>query len=172
MPASGPRELRGRDAERARLGELLDAVRGGASAALVLRGEAGIGKTALLELAVAEAHGCQVARAIGVQSEMELAYAGLHQLCMPLLGELGRLPAAQRDALGTAFGASAGETPNRFEVGMAVLGLLSELGPLVCVIDDAHWLDRASLEALAFTARRLEAEPIAMLFATRETSDE
>ncbi len=158
-----------------RLDALLDAVRGGRSAALVLRGEAGIGKTALLDYAVAEAHGFQVARAIGVQSEMELAYAGLHQLCIPLLDALGRLPAPQREALETAFGAAAGETPDRFAVGLAALGLLSEVAetrPLVCVVDDSHWLDRASAEALAFIARRLEAESIAMLFATLEASDE
>ena len=174
MPDSGPRELRGREAECGRLDALLAAVREGRSGALVLRGEAGIGKTALLDHAVANAHGCQVARAIGVQSEMELAYAGLHQLCMPLLDELGRLPVPQRAALETAFGASPGETPDRFAVAMAVLGLLSEVAerhPLVCVVDDFHWLDRASSEALAFTARRLEAEPIVMLFATREARD-
>src|SRR5690242_952679 len=153
MPDSAPRELRGREAECGRLDALLAAVREGRAGALVLRGEAGIEKTALLEHAVANAHGCQVARAIGVQSEMELAYAGLHQLCVPLLDELGRLPVPQRAALETAFGASPGETPDRFAVAMAVLGLLSEVverHPLVCVVDDFHWLDRASSEALAF----------------------
>jgi hypothetical protein len=112
-----------------------------------------------------------VARATGVQSEMELAFAGLHQLCAPLLGRAGRLPVPQRDALWTAFGVAAGPPPDRFFVGLAVLSLLSEVAgerPLVCVIDDAQWLDQTSAQALGFAARRLAAEPVALVFAARD----
>ncbi len=136
----------------------------------MLRGEAGVGKTALLEYLVERAAGCRVARAAGVQSEMELPFAGLHQLCAPMLDRLERLPGPQRDALGTAYGLRAGDPPDRFAVGLAVLGLISDVAgelPLVCVIDDAQWLDRASAQALAFVARRLMADPIAVVFAVR-----
>jgi DNA-binding CsgD family transcriptional regulator len=141
---------------------------------LVLRGEAGFGKTALLDYAIESASNLRVVRASGVESEMELPCAALHQLCAPLLGWLDRLPGPQRDALRTTFGLSAGAVPDRFFVGLAVLGLLSEVAeerPLLCVIDDTQWLDRASGQALAFVARRLLAEPIVMLFAAREPSD-
>jgi DNA-binding CsgD family transcriptional regulator len=173
-PAPSP-GLRGRGAECEALDALLDTVRTGASRALVLRGEPGVGKTALLEYAIDRATGCHVSRAAGIESEMELAFAGLHQLCAPMLDGIDGLPAPQRDALGTALGLRTGEAPDRFLVGLAVLGLLSEAAeeqPLVCVVDDAQWLDRASAQALAFVARRLLAEPIAMVFAVREPSYE
>jgi ATP/maltotriose-dependent transcriptional regulator MalT len=162
--------LFGRAPECDTLDRLLAAVRAGESRALVVRGEAGVGKTALLEYLTARADGCRVARVSAVQSEMELAFAGLHQLCVPLLDRLERLPGPQRDALGTAFGLHAGASPDRFFVGLAVLGLLSEVAaerPLVCLVDDAQWLDRASAQALAFVARRLSAESVAVVFAVR-----
>ena len=163
--------LRGRRRECAVLGVLLEGVRNGRSGVLVLRGEAGIGKTALLDYAVASAAGLRVLRATGVEPEMELAFAGLHQLCGPMLNRLGRLPDPQRAALETAFGLAAGPAPDRFLVGLAVLNLLSQVageGPLVCVVDDAQWLDRPSVQALAFAARRLPAEPLLVLFAAQE----
>jgi DNA-binding CsgD family transcriptional regulator len=165
--------LRGRDEECAALDRLIDTVRGGESRTLVLRGEPGIGKSALLEYVVGRASGCRVVRAAGVEHEMELAYAGLHQLCSPVLDLLERLPDPQRDALATAFGLNAGQAPDRFIVGLAVLGLLSEVAeeqPLVCVVDDAQWLDKASALSLGFVARRLLAEPIGLVFAVREPS--
>ena len=137
---------------------------------LVLRGDAGIGKSVLLDYVRLRATGCRVMRAVGVQSEMELPFAALHQLCAPLLDRLERAPAPQREALRTAFGLSAGPAPDRFLVGLAVLGLLSEAAeeqPLVWLIDDAQWLDRVSAQALAFAARRLLAEPVAVVFAAR-----
>jgi DNA-binding CsgD family transcriptional regulator len=167
--------LRGRDSECEALDRLLDAVRAGRSGALVVRGEPGVGKTALLEYALERASGCRVARAAGVQSEMELVFAGLHQLCAPMLDRLERLPGPQRDALGTAFGLARGVAPDRFLVGLAVLSLLSEVAeerPLVCLVDDAQWLDRASAQALAFVARRLLAESVALVFAARAPSEE
>jgi DNA-binding CsgD family transcriptional regulator len=163
--------LRGRRTECEALDRLLDAVRAGESRALVVRGEPGVGKTALLEYAVEQASGCRVVRAAGVQSEMELAFAGLHQLCAPMLDRLEGLPGPQRDALRTAFGLSAGDAPDRFLVGVAALGLVGEVAeerPLVCVIDDAQWLDRASAQALSFVARRLSADAVAVMFAVRE----
>jgi DNA-binding CsgD family transcriptional regulator len=138
---------------------------------LVLRGEAGIGKTTLLNYLEASASGLTVLRAAGVDSEMELAYASLHQLCLPLLDGLERLPAPQREALRTVFGLSAGPPPDRFLVGLAVLSLLSEAAesrPLLCVVDDAQWLDTASVQTLVFVARRLLAEPVGIVFAARE----
>jgi predicted ATPase len=170
---AGPR-LRGRRDECEALDRLLEAVRVGQSRVLVLRGEAGIGKTALLEYLQERASGCRVVRAAGIESEMEIAFAGLHQLCAPLLGDLARLPGPQREALSTAFGLSGGEAPDRFLVGLAVLGLLSEVaeeGPLVCLVDDAQWLDRASAQVLAFVARRLLAESVAAVFCVREPSE-
>jgi predicted ATPase len=163
--------LLNRLAERAALAHLLDAVRAGQSGVLVVRGEPGVGKTALLDYATELAAGLRVARVAGVESEMELAYAGLQQLCAPILDGLERLPSPQRDALGVAFGLRAGEVPDRFLVGLAALSLLSEVAekrPLLCVIDDAQWLDRASVQAIAFVARRLLAEPVALVLATRE----
>ena len=167
--------LRGRRDECAVLDRLLEGARGGRSGVLVLKGEAGVGKTALLEHAVGSASDMRGIRAAGVQSEMELAFAALHQLCMPLLEWLERLPGPQRDALATTFGLSEGAVPDRFFVGLATLGLLSEAAeerPLVCVVDDAQWLDRASAQVLAFVGRRLGAEPVVMLFGVREPSEE
>ena len=164
-------DLRGRRAECGVLDGLLEGVRGGRSAVLVVRGEAGVGKTALLDYAVESAPDLSFARAAGVESEMELAFAGLHQLCGPMLDRLARLPGPQRDALGIAFGLEAGPAPDRFLVGLAVLSLLSEVAgdrPLVCVVDDVQWLDRASVQVLAFAARRLLAEAVLVIFAARE----
>ena len=168
-------ELTGRRSERDVLDRLIEAVRAGESRALVVRGEPGVGKTALLEYVVEQASGCRVVRAAGVQSEMELAFAGLHQLLAPMLDRLERLPVPQRDALRTAFGVSPGPAPDRFFVGLAVLSLLSEVAeeqPLICLVDDEQWLDRASAQVLAFVARRLEAESVGLVFAARAPSDE
>src|SRR5689334_13957008 len=174
-PPSGRVGLSGRRAERAELDGLLDGAREGRSGVLVLRGEAGVGKTALLEYAIASASDLTLLRAVGVESEMELAYASLHQLLVPMLDGLERLLGPQHDALAVAFGLREGPAPDRFLVGLAALGLLSEAAdecPLLCVIDDAQWLDRASARALAFVARRLLAEGVVMLFAAREPGDE
>jgi DNA-binding CsgD family transcriptional regulator len=169
------RMLRGRHHECDIADGLLDGVRAGRSAALVVRGEPGIGKTALLEYAIESASDLRVLRAVGVESELELAFAALHQLCAPMLDQLERLPDPQRDALGAVFGLSASGTPDRFMVGLAVLSLLSEAAeeqPLLCVVDDAQWLDRASAQTLAFVARRLSAESVAMVFAARDPSED
>ncbi|WP_414639167.1 helix-turn-helix transcriptional regulator [Actinophytocola sp.] len=164
------RRPRGRRGECETLDRLVADARAGQSSVLVVRGEAGIGKSALVEYLVESAAGCRVARANGVESEMELAFAGVHQLCAPLMGHLDRLPGPQRAALATAFGLSAGAAPDRFLVGLAVLSLLSEATedePLVCVVDDAQWLDRMSAQTLAFVARRLFAERVVLVFAVR-----
>ena len=163
-----------RDTERDVLGRLVAGARTGQSGVLVLRGEAGVGKTALLGHLSAEAEGCRIARAAGVESEMELAFAGLHALCAPMLDRLETLPGPQRDALRTAFGLSAGPPPDRFLVGLAVLSLLADAAeerPLVCIVDDAQWLDRVSAQTLAFVARRLLAERVGLVFALRESGD-
>jgi DNA-binding CsgD family transcriptional regulator len=163
-------ELTGRRAECDVLDRLAEAVRAGESRALIVHGEPGVGKTALLEYLAGRASGCRVARAGGVQSEMELAFAVLHQLCAPMLDRLERLPAPQRDALRTAFGLSAGPAPDRFLIGLAALGLLSEVAgdrPLVCIVDDEQWLDSASAQVLAFVARRLGAESVGLVFGAR-----
>src|SRR3954466_5068889 len=176
MVAKGPGELLlGRRNECEGLDRLLAAARDRQSGVLVLRGEPGVGKSALLEYAIESASGFRLMRAVGVESEMELPFAALQQLCGPMQDRLERLPGPQRDALGVAFGLSAGEAPDRFLVGLAMLSVLSEVAeeqPLLCVVDDAQWLDRASAQALAFVARRLLAEPIAFIFAARECSDE
>ena len=167
--------LSGRSAECAALERLVASARAGESRVLVLRGEPGVGKTALLDYLSERASECRIARVSGVESEMEFAFAGLHQLCAPMLSQLGGLPKPQADALGTVFGLREGGTPDRFLVGLAVLSLLSDAAeerPLVCVVDDVQWLDRASLQALAFVARRLAAEPIAMVFAVRDSGGE
>src|ERR1700735_3383064 len=161
--------------ERAALSQLLDAARAGRSGVLVMRGEPGVGKTALLEYAVGSAAGLRVVRVAGVESEMELAFAALQQLCAPMLDKLAALPDPQRAALGVAFGLMRGAAPDRFVVGLAVLSLLSEVAeqqPLLCVIDDAQWLDRASALVLAFVARRLLAEPVALVLAARDEGEE
>ncbi|WP_433298116.1 AAA family ATPase [Pseudonocardia sp. CA-142604] len=163
--------LRDRRSEREALDQLVDAVRAGEGRALVLRGEPGVGKTALLEYLTRRTSDCRMAHATGIQSEMELAFAGLHQLCIPMLDRLDRLPLPQRDALSTVFGLSGGDPPDRFLVGLAVLGLLAEAAdgqPLICVVDDAQWLDHASAQALAFAARRLMAESVGVVFAARD----
>src|SRR3954452_25539746 len=164
-----------RRSEREALDRLLAGVRAGESQVLVLRGVAGVGKSALLEYLRERASGCRIARALGVESEMELAFAGLHQLCAPFLNRVERLPGPQREALETAFGLRAGPPPNRFLVGLAVLGLLSDVAeesPLLCLVDDAQWQDRASAQTLAFVARRLLAESVALVFAVREPTEE
>ena len=166
----GPK-LRGREVECARLDELLIALRSGQSGALVVHGEAGCGKSALLDYVAERSDGCSLDRAVGVQSEMELPFAKLHQLCMPVIDRVDRLPTPQGSALRTAFGLSDGRQPDPFLVGLAVLTLLSDVAetqPLVCLVDDAHWLDHASALVLAFVARRLEAESILILFAERD----
>src|SRR3984885_10940483 len=176
MVTEGPAEaLHDRLSEREALGGLLAAVRGGQSRVLVVSGEPGVGKTALLKSAIGSASGFRVMRAVGVESEMELAFAALQQLCGPMLDRLEGLPAPQQDALGVALGLRAGDAPDRFLVGLAALSLLSEVAqerPLVCVVDDAQWLDRASAQALVFVARRLLAESVALVLVTREPGDE
>ncbi|HXL87456.1 MAG TPA: AAA family ATPase [Streptosporangiaceae bacterium] len=167
--------LRGRGDEVGLLAGLVTDVRAGRSRVLVVRGEPGVGKTALLDELAGLAAGCRVVRSAGVQSEMEFAFAGLHQLLAGMLDRLGRLPAPQREALRTAFGISAGPPPDRFLVALAVLGLLAEVAgeqPLVCVVDDQQWLDRASAQALGFAARRLAAEPVGLVFAARVPGEE
>jgi len=167
--------LRGRRSECNNLDHLLADARTGHSRVLVLRGEAGIGKTALLEYLLGSASGYRTARSAGIESEMELAYAGLHQLCAPLSDRHERLPGPQRAALETAFGLRQGEPPDRFLVGLAVLTLLAEVAeeqPLLCLVDDAQWLDRVSAQTVAFVARRLLAERIALVIAVREPSGE
>jgi DNA-binding CsgD family transcriptional regulator len=164
-----------RQRERAVLDELLGDLRSERGRALVVRGEAGVGKSALLEYVTGAAADMRLVRAVGVESEMELAFASLHLLCGPLLDRLEGLPGPQRDALGIAFGLREGAAPDRFLVGLAVLTLLSEVAeerPLLCVIDDAQWLDRASAQVLAFAARRLLAEPVGLVFAAREPGEQ
>ena len=175
MVTEGPAEvLHDRRDEREVLDRLLAAVRGGQSRVLVVSGEPGVGKTALLDFAINSASGSGCAGGwCGV--EMELAFAALQQLCAPMLDRLDRLPAPQQDALGVAFGLQAGDAPDRFLVGLAVLSLFSEAAaqePLLCVVDDAQWLDRASAQSLVFVARRLLAESVALVLVTRAPSDE
>jgi len=174
-PVSRPTLLAGRRSERDVLDRLIDAVGAGESRALVLDGEPGVGKTALLEYVVEQASAFRVVRAAGVQSEMELAFAGLHQLLASMLDRLDDLPAPQREALRTAFGLASGRPPDRFFVGLAVLNLLSDVAeeqPLLCVVDDEQWLDRGSADVLAFVARRLGAESVGLIFAARAISDD
>ncbi|WP_345611299.1 helix-turn-helix transcriptional regulator [Pseudonocardia adelaidensis] len=170
-PAAG---LTGRRTECGVLDRLVEAVRHpGESRALVVHGDAGVGKTALLEYLAGHAPGCRLARAAGVQSEMELAFAGLHQLCAPMLDRLDSLPVPQRDALRTAFGMLVGPAPDPFVIGLAVLGLLSHVAeerPLLCLVDDAQWLDHASAQVLTFVARRLGAESVGLVFGARAPS--
>jgi DNA-binding CsgD family transcriptional regulator len=167
--------LRGRRQECQVLDRLLEDVRSGAGRVLVLRGEAGVGKSALLDHLRGRASGCRLARVAGVESEMELAFAGLHQLCAPMLDRLERLPVVQRDALQAAFGMTDDGPPDRFLVGLAVLSLLADAAeqrPVVCLVDDAQWLDRVSAQTLSFVARRLLAERAALVFAVREPSED
>lgn len=162
--------LRGRSGETETLRAVTSSLRAGQSRVLVLRGEPGVGKTALLGYLVEHAGGLRCVQVAGVESDMELAYAGLHQLCAPLLGHLDGLPSPQREALAVAFGQSVGPAPERFLVGLAVLNLLSAAvheQPLLCIVDDAQWLDQVSIQTLGFVARRLAAEPVGMVFAAR-----
>jgi DNA-binding CsgD family transcriptional regulator len=157
------------------LDRLVGAVRAGESRVLVVFGEAGLGKTALLDYVAAHASGCVVVRAGGVQSEMELAYAGLHQLCAPMLDQVAGLPVVQRDALGAALGIGLGAAPDRFLVGLAVLSLFSEVAeqrPLICLVDDLQWLDSASAQVLAFVARRLQNESVGVVFGARTPTED
>ena len=166
-------QLLGRQREREVLERLLAGAREGRGGVLAMFGEPGVGKTALLEYAVAAGQDFRVARAVGVEGEMEFTYAALQQLCAPSLEVIDRLPDPQRDALCVALGLSAGQAPNAFLVGLAVLGMLSEAArerPLLCVVDDAQWLDGASARVLAFVARRLLAEKVALVFAARQSS--
>jgi len=168
---SSRRQLLGREREREVLDRLLDGRRGGV---LVIHGEAGVGKTALLDYALEAGRELVVARTSGVEAEMEFPFAAVQQLCSPFLGLLDRLPQPQHEALGVAFGLSTGLAPDPFLVGLAVLSLLSEAAeerPLLAIVDDAHWLDHASARALAFVARRLLAEQIVLLFATRQVDE-
>ncbi|MET0967214.1 MAG: AAA family ATPase [Nakamurella sp.] len=175
VTGSGPGTwLRGRRRECDALDRLVANARTGRSTVLVIRGEAGIGKSALLEYVRDNASGLRIARLAGVESEMEMAYGGLHQLCGPMLDHLQRLPGPQRDALGTAFGLSSGAPPDRFLVGLAVLSLLAEVAeatPLICLIDDTQWLDRVSTQTLGFVARRAQADRVAFVFAVRAPGD-
>ncbi|TVY00162.1 AAA family ATPase [Mycolicibacterium porcinum] len=173
MTGEGP-PLRGRVSECAALRQLVSDAGSGGSAVLVLRGEAGVGKTALLDYLVQQAPGFRVTQVAGVESDMELAFAGLHHLCAPLLDRLDTLPEPQRDALSVAFGRGVGPVPDRFLVGLAVLSLLAAAAdekPLLCVIDDAQWLDQVSIQTLGFVARRLLAEPVVLVFGVRDNHD-
>jgi hypothetical protein len=175
MEALSVAPLLGRTGERMLLDQLVVGAREGRSGVLVVRGEAGIGKTALLEYLAGESGVSRVVRVAGVESEMELAYAGLHQFWGGMTGALERLPGPQREALEVAFGLRGGEAPDRFLVGLAVLGLLSEAGdeePQVCLVDDAQWLDEVSAQTLAFVGRRLQAERVALVFAVRDGGDQ
>ncbi|MCC9145001.1 MULTISPECIES: LuxR family transcriptional regulator [unclassified Arthrobacter] len=166
----------GRAAERAAVDDLLSQARAGLSGALVVHGEAGIGKTALLEYARgrADASGFRVVSSVGVECETQFAFGGLHQLCAPLLDRMGALPEPQQTALGVAFGQQSGAVPDRFLIGLATLNLLAEAaeeGPLLCLVDDAQWLDEASAQVLTFVARRVAAEPMALVFTLRDPTD-
>src|SRR3954470_9437738 len=167
--------LLGRAGERQAFERMLENVRGGQSAVLVVRGEAGVGKTALLHYCARQAAGFRVARVAGVESEMELPFAGLHQLCAPMLGRLDALPEPQRAALRVALGLASGPAPDRFLVALAALSLLADVAterPLLCFVDDGQWLDAASAQVLGFVARRLLAESVAIVFAVRDPPDE
>jgi DNA-binding CsgD family transcriptional regulator len=175
MAAPRPPAFRGRARERQVLDDLLDRVRSGESAVLVIRGEAGIGKTELMRYCARQASGCRLVQIAGVESEIELPFAALHQLCTPMLGALAALPEPQEHALRVAFGLATGPAPDRFVVGLAALSLLAENAtarPLVCLVDDAQWLDEISSQVLGFAGRRLLAESALLLFAVREMADE
>jgi DNA-binding CsgD family transcriptional regulator len=166
--------LLGREREQAALDRLLESARDGYGGALVVHGEPGVGKTALLDDLVGKATSLRIVRAAGVEGEMELPFAAAQQLCAPIMSADARLPPPQRDAIDIAFGLRPGSAPNPFLIALAVLGLLSEAArerALLCIIDDAQWLDRASAVALGFAARRLAVERIAMVFAVRDLDD-
>jgi hypothetical protein len=166
--------LRGRRAECAALDRVLEETRASRSSVLVVRGESGVGKSVLLDYVAERASGCRVARAGAVESEMELPLAGLQQLLgASMLERVENLPAPQGDALRLAFGLAEGPPPDRFLFALAALSLLSDVAderPLVCIVDDVQWLDRESAQVLSFVARRLDAEPVGMVFAVREPS--
>src|SRR3954452_21522274 len=176
VPANGgaaapAQRLLGGHVECEALDGLVRSVSGGTSRALVVRGDPGVGKSALLAYVAERAKRCRIVHTIGVESEMELAFSGLQQLCAQLMDRLERLPAPQRDALATAFGLRAGEAPDRFLVSLAVLSLVGEAAehaPVICLIDDAQWLAPPSIQVLAFVARRLLAEPVGLVFASRQ----
>src|SRR4051812_19293818 len=171
MAGTRPLGFLGRSSERQRLDRLLADVRGGQSAVLVIRGEAGVGKSALLRYAARQASGFRVAQVTGVEAEMELPFAAMHQLCAPMLADLHALPRPQRNALSVALALASGPVPDRFLVGLAVLSLLSAVAeerPLLCLVEDAQWLDAASGQVFGFVARRLLAESVAILVAARE----
>ena len=175
MSINTPPRFRGRTRERERLDGLLEQVRRGRSGVLVIRAEAGAGKTALLRYAGGQAAGFRVGEIAGVESEMELPFAGLHQLCAPMFAHLDALPDPQQGALRTAFGLSSDDPPDRFLVALAALSLLAEVAeeqPLLCLVDDAQWLDTASRQVFAIVTRRLLAEPVALVLAVREPADE
>ena len=175
MAANRALRFVGRLSEREALNRLLADVRAGHSAVLVIRGEAGIGKTSLLRYTIGQAADHRVAQIAGIEAEMELPFAGVHQLCAPHLDRIGALPEPQRVALSVALGLTAAEPPDRFLVALAALSLLSDVAeerPLLCIVDDAQWLDSASAQVLGFVARRLVAESVAMIFAVREPSEE
>ena len=175
MAAQRLSAFRGRTSERQTLDRLLETVRGGHSAVLVIRGEAGVGKTALLRYAARQASGFRIAQIAGVEAEMELPFAGLHQLCAPLLEKLDALAQPQQVALTVALGLLSGDAPDRFLVAMAALSLLAEVAaerPLLCFVDDAQWLDGASRQVLGFVARRVLAESVAIVFSVREASED
>ena len=172
MAASGPPAFLGRKPECERLDDLLRTVRDGESEALVIRGEAGIGKTALLDYCARQAADCRLVQIAGIESESELPFAGLHQLCEPVLDNLDKLSEPQKRALQVAFGLTSGSAPDPFVLGLAVLSLLAEAAaerPLVCLVDDAQWLDDASSQVLGFVGRRLRAESVLLLLAVRES---
>ncbi len=168
-----PPRLLGRAGELEILDQLIADVRSGQSAVLVVRGEPGIGKTELLGYLIGQASGFKVVRGAGIESEMELAFAGLHQLCAPMLGRLDSLAEPQRRGLSIAFGLAPGHNPDRFLVALGTLSLMAETSeehPLLCVVDDAQWLDQASAQVLGFVGRRLLAESIGLVFAVRTTA--
>ena len=170
-----PPRLFGRTGELEILRRLIADVRSGQSAVLVVRGEPGIGKTELLRQLIAEASGFGVTRVAGVESEMEVPFAGLHQLCAPMLGRLGSLPEPQRRGLSVAFGLASGDSPDRLLVAVGALSLMAEAAeeqPMLCVVDDAQWLDQASAQVLGFVGRRLLAESIGLVFAVRMPAGE
>ena len=175
MAVQRPTALLGRSGERDVLDRLLESARGGQSAVLLIRGEAGIGKTALVRYAARQAAGFQVAEIACVEAEMELPFAGLHHLCAPMLAKLDALPEPQQTALRVSFGLSSGDAPDRFLVALAALTLFAEVAeerPLLCLVDDAQWLDAATSQVLGFMARRLLAESVAIVFTVREPIDE
>src|SRR6187200_1205548 len=171
MPTARASGFIGRTSERAVLDGVLATARAGQSGVLVIRGEAGVGKTALLRYTARQAAGFRVAQVVGVQAEMELPFAGIHQLCAPVLSSADGLPDPQRNALNVALGLASGGVPDHFLVGLAVLGLLSaaaEERPLLCLVEDAQWLDAATTHVLGFVGRRVLAESVAIVIAVRE----